>query len=101
MSLIITVAHEAKIRTAIATGYLRQFIGLFKFVVGILILVPRTSALGIIMAFPYTGKTVMTVAMPLFEQDGSFAGVSEMDRDFLRGLNHNVIEVTAPITPAV
>ena len=28
-------------------------------------------------------------------------GVSEMDRDFLRGLNHNVIEVTARISPVV
>ncbi len=30
---------------------------------------------------PLTGKTVMTVAMPLFEQDGSFAGAIAMDID--------------------
>jgi len=30
---------------------------------------------------PLTGKTVMTVAMPLFEQDGSFAGAVAMDID--------------------
>jgi len=30
---------------------------------------------------PLTGKTVMTVAMPFFEQDGSFAGVIAMDID--------------------
>lgn len=30
---------------------------------------------------PLTGKTVMTVAMPLFEQDGSFAGAAAMDID--------------------
>ena len=30
---------------------------------------------------PLTGKTVMTVAMPFYEQDGSFAGVIAMDID--------------------
>jgi len=30
---------------------------------------------------PLTGKTVMTVAVPLFEQDGSFGGVIAMDID--------------------
>jgi len=30
---------------------------------------------------PLTGKTVMTVAMPLFEQDGSFVGVVAVDID--------------------
>jgi sigma-B regulation protein RsbU (phosphoserine phosphatase) len=30
---------------------------------------------------PLTGKTVMTVAMPLFEQNGSFAGAVAMDID--------------------
>jgi sigma-B regulation protein RsbU (phosphoserine phosphatase) len=40
---------------------------------------------------PLTGKTVMTVAMPLFEQDSSFAGVIAMDIDLSGMLNRMLI----------
>jgi len=36
---------------------------------------------------PLTGKTVMTVAVPLFEKDGSFAGAVAMDIDLSGMLN--------------
>ena len=37
----------------IATGYLWQWIAIFKVINGLLILIPRTSALGVLAAFPY------------------------------------------------
>lgn len=36
------------------TGYLFQFMAVFKITCGILILIPRTAPLGVIMFFPYT-----------------------------------------------
>jgi hypothetical protein len=39
--------------SVIATGYLWQWIAIFKVINGLLILIPRTSALGILAAFPY------------------------------------------------
>jgi sigma-B regulation protein RsbU (phosphoserine phosphatase) len=40
---------------------------------------------------PLTGKTVVTVAMPLFEQDGSFAGAVAMDIDLSSMLDRIII----------
>lgn len=43
---------------------------------------------------PLTGKSVMTVSMPLFEQDGSFTGVVAMDIDLSGLLDRIVIPET-------
>jgi hypothetical protein len=45
----------------VQTGYLWKFIGLFKLVTGILVLVPRTAPLGIIAAFPYSVNILLWV----------------------------------------
>ena len=50
----------AFLSAVIATGYLWTWIGIFKLVTGVLILIPRTSPLGII-AFPYMVNILLWV----------------------------------------
>lgn len=44
---------SAFISAVIETGYLWTWLGVFKLVTGVLLLVPRTNPLGVMAAFPY------------------------------------------------
>ena len=51
------------LRAVVTTGYLWPFIGIFKFVIGILILIPRYNPLGTIVAFPYNVNILLWVTL--------------------------------------